>query len=317
MTETKKRPVILDCDPGVDDAVALFMTAAHGSFDLLGVTPVNGNKPLAVCERNTLQLMELIHRENIPVLRGAPKGIFVENRTSGDVHGASGLGSAVFPDPIKTIEDEYAWDFIHRQALAHKGELEILAIGPLTNIGTALLKYPDLPQYIKQIVIMGGGITMGNWTGAAEFNIWADPDAARLVFRSGIHIVMASLEICFEARIMADEVAALKTNGGPASSAAGLFIGEREAGSGGKGAILCDAVAAAYMIDPSVITESFEANVDVETGGSYAEGRTVAKRIYREFVNDTANTTVLWHIDRPRFAQMIIDLCKQLDDSNT
>ena len=131
MAETKKRPVILDCDPGVDDAVALFMTAAYEGFDLLGVTPVNGNKPLAVCEKNALQLVELIRRENIPVLKGAPKGIFVENRTSGDVHGASGLGGAVFPEPVKTLEDEYAWDFIYRQAVAHKGDLEILAIGPL------------------------------------------------------------------------------------------------------------------------------------------------------------------------------------------
>lgn len=314
MAELKKRPVIIDCDPGVDDAVAIFMMMADEQFDILGITPVNGNKPLENSEKNSLMLCELAGKEDIPVLHGAHKAVFAEGRTAGAIHGASGLGGVVLPEPKKQLETEYAWDFIYRQAVAHEGELEILAIGPLTNLAVALLKYPDLPQYVKQIVIMGGGISTGNMTASGEFNIWADADAAKIVFKSGIQMVMIGLEVCMEGRIMGDEVAALRANGGPVSLVAAQLIGEREVRSEGKGAVLCDALASAYMIDPSIMTNVFDAVVDVETSGFLTEGRTVAKRIYREFAKEKPNTIVCWHIDRPRLAQMIIDLCKKLDD---
>ncbi len=312
MAELKKIPLIIDCDPGVDDAVALFMMMAQDRYEILGITPVNGNKPLENSEKNSLMLCELAGREDIPVLHGAHKAVFAEGRTAGAIHGATGLGGVVLPDPRKQLEKEYAWDFIGRKAKEHPGELEILAIGPLTNLAIALLKYPELAGQVKRIVIMGGGISTGNMTASGEFNIWADADAARIVFRSGIPMAMIGLEVCNEGRIMADEVAALKA-GGPVSRVAGQLIGEREERSGGKGAVLCDALAAAYMIDPGVMTEVFDAVVDVETGGFITEGRTVAKRIYREFADEKANTVVCWHIDRPKLAEMIIQLCKKLD----
>lgn len=313
-----KRPIIIDCDPGVDDAICIFMMLGNSAFDVLGITPVCGNKHLADCEANALRLCELTGKTEIPVLRGAKKAMFRKARTSGNIHGETGLGGVVLPEPEKRVEKQYAWDFIYEKAVEHSGALELLAVGPLTNLGIAFLKYPDLKDHIKQIVIMGGGITLGNMSASGEFNIWADPDSAHLVFTSGVPIVMVGLEICREpaACVHASDVARLKSLDGPVSNVAAQLIGERVARWEHSGAILCDAVAAAYLIDASVITEIEDAYVDVETGGGITDSRTIAWRGELMEKNNLApNTKICWQIDHERYIDFIYDSCKNLDES--
>ena len=316
-----KTPLIIDFDPGLDDAVCFFMIAGSNMFDILGVCPVSGNKGLEITETNALKLCEAINRPDIPVLRGAKKGILKERRTSGNVHGQSGFGRNVdLPKPAKKVENEYAWDFLYKKALEHKGELEVLAVGPLTNIGIAFLKYPDLPKYIKRIVIMGGGFSHGNWTAAAEFNIWADPDAARIVFEAGVPMAMMGLDICEKALIDKEDLERLDAAGRVSKIAADLMrdrvLGPPDMPEDVRrnriGGILCDAVAACYMIDPSVIETEF-VEVRVETKGTLTEGKTYALRPFTETETYHPNTYAGVDIDRKAFADVMIRTISNLD----
>ena len=317
----KKTPLIIDFDPGLDDAVCFFMIAGSNMYDILGVCPVSGNKGLEITEKNALKLCELIGRNEIPVLRGAKKGILKGKRTSGNVHGQSGFGRNVdLPEPVKQVEKKYAWDFIYDSAIKYPGELEILAVGPLTNLGIAFIKYPDLNQYIKRIVIMGGGFSHGNWTAAAEFNIWADPDAARIVFEAGVPMAMMGLDICEKAIIDKEDLARLD-NGGKISKVAADLMRDRVLGPPDMpeemkknriGGILCDAVAACYMIEPTVIETEY-VEVRVETKGTLTEGKTYALRPFTETEIYKPNTYAGVNIDRKAFADVMIRMIANLD----
>lgn len=317
----KKTPVIIDFDPGLDDAICFFMMVGSNKFNILGVCPVSGNKGLEITEANALKLCELLGRFDLPVLKGARKGILKERRTSGNVHGSNGLGrNVVLPEPSITVKDKYAWDFVYEKAIELKGELEILAVGPLTNLGIAFLKYPDLKDYLKRIVIMGGAFARGNWTEAAEFNIWADPDAARIVFESGVPTAMMGLDICEQAFVTKEDLIQLE-NGGKISNVAADLIRDRVLGMPDmpeerkkkhKGGIVCDAVAACYMIDPDVIDTEF-VEVRVETKGTLTEGKTYALRPFTETETYKPNTYAGLSIDRKRFADVLIRTISNLD----
>lgn len=316
-----KKPLIIDFDPGLDDAVCFFMIAGSNLYNILGVCPVSGNKGLEITEKNALKLCELIGREDIPVLRGAKKGILKGRRTSGNVHGDSGFGRNVnLPEPKKQVEKYYAWDFLYENAVNYEGELEVLAVGPLTNLGIAFLKYPDLCKLIKRIVIMGGGFARGNWTAAAEFNIWADPDAARIVFESGVPMAMMGLDICEKAIIDKDDLSRLD-NAGKISKVAADLMRDRVLGPPDMpeeqrksriGGILCDAVAACYMIDPSVIETEY-VEVRVETKGTLTEGKTYALRPFTENEIYHPNTYAGIDINRKAFADIMINTIANLD----
>lgn len=319
--EKTKTPVIIDFDPGLDDAVCFMMMLGSGKYDILGLCPVSGNKGLEFTEPNALKLCELCGCTDIPVLRGAKKGMFKERRTSGDVHGASGFGRHVnLPEPTKKVEKEYAWDFIYRKAKENAGELEILAVGPLTNLGIAFTKYPDLSRYLKRIVIMGGAFARGNWTAAAEYNIYADPDAARIVFEAGVPMAMMGLDICTQAIIDKEDLARLD-NAGRISKVAADLVRDRVNGPDTlteeqrkqrKGGILCDAVAACYMICPDIIETEF-VEVRVETKGTLTEGKTYALRPFTETETYHPNTFAGVSIDRKRFTDLMIRTIANLD----
>ncbi len=324
MEKERKSPVILDFDPGMDDAVCFLMMLGSGKYDILGLCPVSGNKPLDVTEPNALRLVELVGRTDIPVLRGAKKGIFKETRTSGNVHGAGGFGRHVdLPDPVTPVDGRYAWDFMYEQALRYPGELEILAVGPLTNLAIAFLKYPDLHKYLKRIVIMGGAFSEGNWTDTAEFNIWADPDGAKIVFNAGVPMAMMGLEICRQAIITKEDLARLDAGGRISKVAADLMRDrvnrpwrqtdpEDEDPSAPVGGILCDAVSAAYMICPECIETEY-VGVDVETRGILTEGKTVAIRPFTETIPYEPNTHAGVSIDREKFVDLMIRTVANLD----
>ena len=193
---SKKRKIIIDCDPGIDDALAIFMALASDRLDVLGITTVAGNVGIDKVTANALSLVSLAVQRGggrivpVPVCRGASGPFIVERREGGHVHGASGVGEAKLPAPDFPEHPGTAAAFIRDQAEKLDGELELVTIGPLTNIAGALHMYPDLAGKIQGITMMGGAAGFGNITPAAEFNIFADPHSAAAVFQSGIPIDM-------------------------------------------------------------------------------------------------------------------------------
>ena len=303
-----KRPLIIDCDPGEDDAAAILVMAGNPNFEIKGITPVCGNKELAFCQKNALMLCELIGQTDIPVARGADKPMMRDPRTAGSIHGATGLGTVVLPEPKKTLADISAWDLIYGEAKKAGGELEILAIGPLTNLGIAFTKYPELKSgMIKQISIMGGASGAGKMSSTAEFNVWADPEAAKIVCESGVKIAMFGLDICFKAHVTPDDLVRIRGNGAKIHSVFAELLAGRVnfcIKNGMQGGILCDAVAAAYLINPELFTLE-HCYINVETKGALTLGKTVV---------DWAHSfscyppTASWgmEIDREKFIDLIV-----------
>ena len=179
------KPLVIDVDTGIDDAMALLYACAHREAHILGVSTVVGNVSLAAATRNTRAVLALARRGDIPVWPGAPTAISIPVRDASEVHGRSGLGHAVLPEPDEPARVQHAVEAIIAAAHAHAGRLILVATGPLTNIALAVMREPELPRLVKRFVIMGGAYAEpGNVTPSAEFNIWHDPEAARIVFHA-------------------------------------------------------------------------------------------------------------------------------------
>ena len=202
-----KIPVIIDCDPGIDDSIAIFLAHANPDMELIGLTPVAGNVPYVHTSNNAKNLAGLVGSDCV-VTQGAQKPLmYTPSGDAASVHGANGVRGAVIENVHgKEITDVMAWDFIYEQAVKHSGELIVCPVGPLTNIATAIQKYPDLKDHVKRLVIMGGAYGPGNVTPYAEFNIWFDPDACQVVFESGIPITLCGLDCTMAAAITAEEI---------------------------------------------------------------------------------------------------------------
>ena len=202
----KKIPILIDTDPGVDDFFCIAIGCAFRDlFDLKAITTIGGNNSTDVTTRNALDILKLFHREDVTVSRGADR--FLENEFGEPVakfHGENGLGNVKIPHSDNIPDERKAWDRIHDEALASKGELVIVTVGPETNLALALKKYPDLKDLVKKITVMGGSLTTGNVSQYAEANIWHDAEAARIVFESGIPIDMVGLNVTRKAPLKKD-----------------------------------------------------------------------------------------------------------------
>ncbi|MBQ7757844.1 nucleoside hydrolase, partial [Anaerotignum sp.] len=207
-----KIPVIIDCDPGVDDTLALMLANQIEKIDLLAITTVAGNAPIDYTFKNGRNVMDYIGA-NVPVYRGAEGPLMRELQTAAHIHGEDGMGGVVLPESKQPVETEAAWDAIYRLAKEHKGELVLIPVGPMTNIAIALAKYADLKDMIKYIVIMGGAAIGGNVTPCAEFNIYEDPEAAEMMFTSGIPVYMCGLDVTMEAYMSRAEIEKLMALG--------------------------------------------------------------------------------------------------------
>jgi purine nucleosidase len=192
--------IILDCDPGIDDALAIAFAVGHPGIDLAGITTVAGNVGLDKTTANALAVASFAGAAGVPVTAGCAAPLMREGRRAGHVHGESGLGGAVLPPPVRAAEDGHAIDFIIERIAAAPGEVTLVATGPLTNIGLALGREPRLARWVRDFVIMGGSAGRGNVTPAAEFNIWADPEAAAIVFGAGWTVRMIGLDVTLRAR---------------------------------------------------------------------------------------------------------------------
>jgi inosine-uridine nucleoside N-ribohydrolase len=261
-------PILLDCDPGHDDAIALLLALASPEVELLGVTTVAGNQTLAKTTANAIRVLELVGRNDVPVAAGADRPLVREPFVAAYVHGDTGLDGPDLPPPRAHPVDEHAVDFLAERL---GPGVVLVATGPLTNVALLLDRTDARPD---RIVLMGGSICLGNVTPAAEFNVWADPEAADRVFRSGLDVTMVGLDVTHKALVRADRFRDLGRVGRVVAEWLDFYSGFHRKTYGFDGAPVHDAVALAHVLRPGLL-ETVERNVDVDTESELCRGRTV------------------------------------------
>lgn len=302
-------PLIIDTDPGIDDAIAILMALGSDKLDVRAITPVAGNKTIDVVCENALKIIELSGKD-VKVARGASKPVNRELETADWVHGETGIGSLVLPTPTKELYNKNAIDTIYEEAVKWEGKLQILAIGPLTNVALAIRKYPELVDLIEKITIMGGAINGGNTTPASEFNIFVDPEAARIVFKSGIPVTMVGLDVTHQALIKEDEIKEIKAYGTKQAEAVAdlmMYTLNFCKQFGFDGAVMHDPYAAAVVMDESII-KTKKYYVDVETQGDITRGKTVVDVF--KVTGNKENLDVGVGVEREKFIDIIRETMK-------
>lgn len=273
--------IIIDTDPGQDDAVAILLALASPEITVLGITCVAGNVPLPLTTRNARIICELAERPDVRVFAGCDRPIARPLVTAEHVHGKTGLDGIELPDPVMPLQDQHAVDFLIETLRAEpEGTVTLVPIGPLTNIATALTRAPDIAARIQRIVLMGGAyFEVGNITPAAEFNIYVDPEAADIVFRSGVELVVMPLDVTHKAltnRARVEAFRALPGRVGPAvASWTDFFERFDKEKYGSEGAPLHDPCTVAWILRPDLFTGR-HVNVEIELQGSLTLGMTVA-----------------------------------------
>ena len=270
--------VILDTDPGVDDAMAFFLALRSPELKIEAITPVCGNVPLSLTLPNALRLLEIAGRTDIPVAAGASTPLIRRLVTAKYVHGNNGLGGVDFPEPKTQPVSETASELIRRIVRKNPGEITIAAVGPLTNIATVLKSDPSIATLIKGITLMGGSLSGGNITPAAEFNFYVDPEAARIVFDSGIPITMVGLDVTHKVLLNEEHVRQLEAAKNPVSQAAAKIMRatlERvRKGHDATFIAMHDPLALAHLIDPTILTLK-DYYVQIETSGEITAGESI------------------------------------------
>lgn len=304
---SKTTPIIIDCDPGTDDAIALLMACASKKLSILGVTTVGGNQTLNKTTLNALKILSFIQRQDIPVARGCAKPLLRALHTAGEVHGSSGLGGVILPDPVFDVQKDNAVQFIYK-TLKHHKRVTLVCIAPLTNIALLLSSHPEIKENIEKIVLMGGGLSHGNCTTTAEFNIYVDPEAAEIVFSAGIPIVMCGLDMTETAIITMEQIEEISHLKGPVARFASdifEFYSEYYKKMGFPGIAMHDPTTIAYLLHPEMFTVE-PLYVQVETQGKYTDGMTIADR--RKCADKPApNALVCTGINVPSFVQLVKD----------
>jgi ribosylpyrimidine nucleosidase len=275
---SKSVKIIHDCDPGHDDAVAILMEAVHPAVDLRAITVVAGNQTIEKTARNALNVASATGLcSGVPIAAGMPRPLVREPITAGEIHGASGLDGPTFGEPTVSLSTRHAVDLMIDLLMASETGLTLVPTGPLSNIGMALRKEPKISEKIDRIVMMGGSCQSGNVTPSAEFNIYADPEAAHIVFNCGRPIVMMGLDVTRKALATADEVAGVKSLGNPQAllfaEMMKFFTKTQRDIYGLEAPPLHDPVTIAWLIDPSCVTLK-PMRVEIELRGELTYGRT-------------------------------------------
>ena len=295
-------PVIIDCDPGHDDAMALMLALASPELEVVAVTTVAGNQTLEKVTANAIRVLDVVDAHDIPVAAGADRGLIHTAEAAGEVHGETGLDGPDLPPPSREPEPLHAVELLAQKL--RERPLTLIAIGPLTNIALLLATHPELSPRIERIVLMGGAIGLGNVTPSAEFNVWADPEAASRVFTSGVQVTMVGLDVTHRAMLSAERADALRDKGRAGAVVADLHAFYRqfhERVYGHSDTPVHDALAVAHVIKPDVITtEHLHVEVDVTHGP--CRGRTVVDQLKR--TGQAANA----HVSTAVAAAAFIDL---------
>ncbi len=309
------KKIIIDCDPGHDDMLAMILALSRSEdLKVLGITTVAGNQTGEKTYTNALKVLNLIGRQDVPVSRGFDKPLVREQVIAPQIHGVSGLDGAQLPEPKGLETKKHAVDFIIDTILRENEKIYLVPTGPLTNIAVALLKEPKIKEKLEKIVLMGGAARDSNFTPAAEFNIYADPEAARIVFESGVPIVMVGLDVTNHALISYEDIDALeKLNGKVSRVIAPLlrfFANTNKEWFGINGAPVHDALAVSYLIDPSILSLK-DCHVDIETKGEFTYGQTVAD-LY-DVTKKSKNAQVALDLNLEKFKKLVIDAIRSFD----
>ncbi|MFQ2069069.1 pyrimidine-specific ribonucleoside hydrolase RihA [Aeromonas veronii] len=309
------QPVILDCDPGHDDAIALILALASPELKVLAVTTSAGNQTPDKTLNNALRILTLLGRDDIPVAAGAPKPLARELIIADNVHGESGLDGPKLPDPAFAPQAMTGLELMAKYLRESLEPVTLVPTGPLTNIALLLAAHPELKPRIARIVLMGGAAGAGNWTPAAEFNIYVDPEAADMVFKSGIPITMCGLDVTHEAQVMDEDIERVRAITNPvAQCVAGLLdffmIYHRDPKWGFAGAPLHDPCTIAWLLAPELF-HGVECRVDIETRGEHTVGMTVVDRY--GLTGKPANALVLLGLDRAGFIDLLVTRLRAFD----
>jgi purine nucleosidase len=314
MAAAARHSVILDCDPGQDDAVAILLAlASPGEIEVLAVTAVAGNVPLDLTERNARQLVELAGRPDVPVHAGCARPLARPLETAEYVHGETGLNGVTLPEPSRPLAPAHAVDAIVDLVMGRpEGAVTLCPIGPLTNVAMAMLKEPRLAPRLREIVLMGGAMGLGNVTPAAEFNIYVDPHAAAVVFGAGVPLTMLGLDVTHQALVTPERLArfaAIGTEVGRACHGMLDFFNRFDRDRyEAPGAPLHDPCVVAYLLRPDLFTGK-ACRVEIETEGRSA-GRTNVHWWPRE--PQEPNATVIGGIDADGFFALLFERLARL-----
>ena len=301
-------PILLDCDPGHDDAIALLLALASPELELRGVTTVAGNQTLEKTTANAIRVLDFVGRNDVPVARGADRPLLRDPFVAAYVHGDTGLDGPDLPPPQREPVAQNAVDFLNE----HVDGATLVPIGPLTNVALLLAQHPQAKP--KRIVLMGGAIGLGNVTPAAEFNIWADPEAAARVFASGIELTMIGLDVTHQALLMNEDAEHLRASGRTGKMVAELydFFHRFHADIYGfGGSPIHDAVALAYVFRPDLV-ETKHCQVAVECDSELTRGRTVVD-LWNRTGEAVPNAYVGVGVDARGFIELLLERLPTLD----
>ena len=304
-----QRKILLDCDPGHDDAVAMMLAWGNPSIELLGVTTVGGNQTLDKVTRNALSVATVVGMHDVPIAAGCRLPPVRPVEIAPDVHGDSGLDGVELPEPAVELDPRHGVDLIIETIMSNEpGTVTLVPTGPLTNIAMAARKEPRIVERVQEVVLMGGGYHVGNWSPVAEFNIKVDPEAAHIVFNEKWPIVMVGLDLTHQA-LATDEVAEriAAVPGSVSQFTLGLFTFFRKAYQDAQGfefPPVHDPCTLAYLIDPTIV-ETVKVPLDVELNGSLTTGMTVAD--FRAPAPEDCHTKVATRLDAPRFWGLVVD----------
>jgi non-specific riboncleoside hydrolase len=292
-----KRPIIIDTDPGIDDALAIAIALYSDELDVKLITTVAGNVGIDKTTYNALRLLKFFDKENIPVAVGADMPLIRPYEDASSVHGKSGMEGYDFEEPTGTPIQENAVSAMRKVILDSKEPITIVAIGPLTNIALLMKVYPEVKQNIKEVVMMGGSASRGNMGVMSEYNVGVDPEAAYILFHSGLDITMVGLDVGIKALVLPEDSEEIKTMNKTGEMAYSLFKKYR-GGSFNTGLKMYDSTAIAYLLAPEIY-EIVETYIDVELAGSMTSGCTLVD--LKGYLKQPNNAKVCMDIDQDKF----------------
>lgn len=303
------RPIIIDCDPGLDDAIALAMALSSAELDVKAITTSAGNQTPEKTLHNALGLLTLMKREDIPVAAGAAAPLMRELVIADYVHGKTGMGNTHLPTPTLKPVGQSAVELIASLLRSSPEPITLVVTGPMTNIALLLAQHPELKGNIERIVFMGGGMNAGNTTPVAEFNIFVDPEAAEMVLKSGVPLTMAGLNVTHQALVLPQDIERIRQIDNPVAQAVAemldfylpLYLSHPR---GLPGAAMHDPCTIAWLLAPQLFS-SIERWVGVETKGEYTQGMTVVDLFQQ--TGKPANVEVLTAVDREGFIDLLAE----------
>ena len=307
------RQIWIDCDPGHDDAMAILTAIANPEkLKILGISTVGGNQTIEKVTTNAKNILEFVHAD-IPLAKGQDRPLVKPLNTAPEAHGDSGMDGPYFNGTDYPVASENAVDFMYHKIMDSEEKITIVALAPLTNIALLLKAYPQVKEKIECISMMGGGISHGNCTELAEFNIYVDPEAAHIVFHSGVPIIMAGLDVTEHAAITLDEIKSLKDKGKVSHLTYELLRFYNETGKqfGFADSPIHDLCAVEYLLAPEIFSGR-KCYVDIATDDGISRGQTLAD--LRKVPKHDANVLVLEKVDRERFAEILVKGLERLDE---